>query len=1534
VLDNIVEYNKIDEDFESPYQFIPYCIRPFTKGKEQVTGNISLQITFEELKQEKVNAQNLLLWGAPIDLVESYQNYLNKSNFSFINEQFFNCSPLWFGPFCQYTSNSNQSFNEIVHQTFDNKFSADMFDPIMHLMDARDHTNLSCYIHLKCNRGPLLLCLDWHEICDGRIDCFGDGIDEINCIELEMNECEKNEYRCRNGMCVPEQFLNDNPRNPDCLDRTDENDEGLFNFEEGDFEKCTSDPAFRCEESHHFHLVRNFACGDGTEMYFKYNERIPVQDSFLDEGVCSNGRYDILYYSVLLNTEHSNFSSDCWQLLISAAFGINHNSTFLCSRNQNFASVRSKCNHSNYVILPVLPILQDNLQFGYWANRTFPCQFFSEKQLPDFICYDTQRCPLFLFTFMINNLTCLDVKKMGIISFDQIIRLFQTCLFIDESGNKTHCRHSSLFHCPGTSKCISKHRLLDGIDDCYGGADEKYEDSCNLNQTHRFRCELENKCISRLLVRDGIKHCKDNQDETVSSNKIFSFQNLCNGYVHLSPEFGDEQNETDETNCEQWPCNNQYTRCDGAWTCKNGLDELNCNQSSKCFPNRHECVSPTTRKLICLPVDQAGDGKIDCLGATDEREHCRQIKSQSQDFTPYRCWNDTYCVAGECFGSLACETEVGRTSTYSACINNPDIQTVFNNLMVDEILVGIKLIDTDYYMNYKYFSLHVSNELLPDTRSEYLKSMHKSLSIFNKDTSLLMETKFRQAWICNRGILIYIGIKKIEYCLCPPSYYGNRCQFQSQRVSLTLQFTKNCTPNCFGIYAIVIMLVDHNQVIHLYEQLTYISTQNCNMKYNSYFLYDSRPKDETKNYSIRVDAYNKNDHAYHSSWILPIKFLFLPVNRIAAHLIIPAHRVGIVNNCQFDCGDHGHCTTYVNNGESYCQCDTGWSGVNCIDQDKCNCSLDSLCLGTMNNRSICLCSFNKVGPRCLLNSVCQRDTCKNSGSCIVEDDRTSMNNFTCICSTGYSGSTCEVKDSRIDISFYNIKIPQFILIHLITVRAYDDPLITTIVKKINLDEDTTTVYTSTLFNLLFVNIENEYYLSFIQINATYVSHLELPTMASQYCFPMYKLLDQRTMAFPLLRRVKYYHIACRERSELRCLYDNEEFMCLCNEDRYANCFPFDFKKKSNCQERAECENGGQCVQDISICPSITMCICPECYYGGKCQFTTKGFSLSLDVILAYQIHPHLHISRQRAVINVSIAIASLMLFITLISNTLCIMTFWSEKLREVGCGFYLFILSILSLFSIIILNLKLWIFILSQMSLITNRTFLWINCISIEFLLQSLLIIRDWLTACVAIERVFVIKKDVHFDKKKSKQIARWIITAIVILTMISLIYDPIHRELIDDKEDQRTWCIVRYSSLIRIIDSAVHIFHFMIPFLINLLSPMMIIVNLARTHSNSRKKQTYTQHLKEQLHQKKHLIISSIINVILSIPRLIISFLTGCIQPKRDPWLFLFGYSISFVPSLLTLIVFILPSKIYKKEFDTIIKQKKEVIRRCCHLN
>ena len=33
-----------------------------------------------------------------------------------------------------------------------------------------------------------------------------DGVDEQNCDKVEMNECDKDEYRCINGLCIPGEY--------------------------------------------------------------------------------------------------------------------------------------------------------------------------------------------------------------------------------------------------------------------------------------------------------------------------------------------------------------------------------------------------------------------------------------------------------------------------------------------------------------------------------------------------------------------------------------------------------------------------------------------------------------------------------------------------------------------------------------------------------------------------------------------------------------------------------------------------------------------------------------------------------------------------------------------------------------------------------------------------------------------------------------------------------------------------------------------------------------------------------------------------------------------------------------------------------------------------------------------------------------------------------------------------------------------------------------------------------------------------------
>jgi hypothetical protein len=239
----------------------------------------------------------------------------------------------------------------------------------------------------------------------------------------------------------------------------------------------------------------------------------------------------------------------------------------------------------------------------------------------------------------------------------------------------------------------------------------------------------------------------------------------------------------------------------------------------------------------------------------------------------------------------------------------------------------------------------------------------------------------------------------------------------------------------------------------------------------------------------------------------------------------------------------------------------------------------------------------------------------------------------------------------------------------------------------------------------------------------------------------------------------------------------------------------------------------------------------------------------------------------------------------LINSVVSTITFQSQNLRKVGCGIYLLASSIISLLCTTVFTLRFWLLIFSQLSIIANRRFPIINCISIEFVLRSLPTIGDWLSACVTVERALTaVTMGIKFNTNKSKKFARWVIIGVVFFTLLSILHDPIHRELIDDVDEQRTLCVVRYSSAMKIFDATIHLFHFVIPFSINLISAIVIIVALARTHSSARTQQTYAKHLKNELQTQKHLIISPIILIILAVPRLVISFLSGCMKSPRYP--------------------------------------------------
>jgi hypothetical protein len=309
-----------------------------------------------------------------------------------------------------------------------------------------------------------------------------------------------------------------------------------------------------------------------------------------------------------------------------------------------------------------------------------------------------------------------------------------------------------------------------------------------------------------------------------------------------------------------------------------------------------------------------------------------------------------------------------------------------------------------------------------------------------------------------------------------------------------------------------------------------------------------------------------------------------------------------------------------------------------------------------------------------------------------------------------------------------------------------------------------------------------------------------------------------------------------------------------------------------------------------------------------------------------EIRPNTTLTNQSLSVKISAALTTIIFVAGLINSILAVLTFRSAQLRKVGCGIYLLASSINSICTISMFLVKFWFLVLTEMNVSTRRSILRGGCVSIESLLKLFLYLDAWLNACVAAERAVLVVKGTGFNKEKSKRSARWIIGILAFCIMSSIIHEPLYRKLFEvktdeDKTETHVWCITRYSPYVQNYNTVILFFHLIAPFIVNLVSALFIIFGSARQRSAVRTRQTYREHIYEQFREHKQLLISPIILLMLSLPRLIISLLPGCVNASRYPWVFLIGYFISFIPSMLIFPIFVLPSQLYRKTFQDSLK-------------
>jgi hypothetical protein len=344
----------------------------------------------------------------------------------------------------------------------------------------------------------------------------------------------------------------------------------------------------------------------------------------------------------------------------------------------------------------------------------------------------------------------------------------------------------------------------------------------------------------------------------------------------------------------------------------------------------------------------------------------------------------------------------------------------------------------------------------------------------------------------------------------------------------------------------------------------------------------------------------------------------------------------------------------------------------------------------------------------------------------------------------------------------------------------------------------------------------------------------------------------------------------------------------------------------------------------------------HCIIGDQCNFHSKSIGLTLDDILHEELKVNTTLNQQSFSIKMSAALTIIMFVGGSINSVLSFITFKAKDAQQVGCGIYLLASAISSFLTISIFLVKFWFVVLTQINISTNLSVLRGGCKSIEPILKLCLYSDTWLNACVAIERAIHVLKGIHFDKKKSKRIARWIIIFLPFCIMATLIHEPIYRTLFEyqpavkrtvdnetnvnmtdeDTTERYVSCVTRYSRSVQAYNTVILFFHLVAPFVANLFSALFIIFGAARQRSVARTGQSFKQHVREQFSEHKQLIISPMVLLVLSVPRLIISLLNGCVKTSEFLWLYLGAYFISFTPSILIFMIFVFPSELYMQTF------------------
>ena len=1024
---------------------------------------------FSELQLKNITVSIALhQWRSTLERVEQYSSYLKGIHQ--LDGYLCQClHPAAFGKNCEYRLPVNKTFEETLDWQL---IMRDQNPPAAHV-----YGDVVCYKTLQCDSG--VLCLDWREICDGIQHCR-EGRDEENCDLLEMNVCDEEEYRCANGMCIPDEFFLDGE--VDCLDWSDEM---LYGNALGcPYESVNT----RCDD--HLCPSNQWSCGDGQCIL----DRLAFQESTINSECISRRDQYFICETHFTNVQWTMPNGRCYR-------GINkyEASSVMKNGSQELCEYLLKCALSRGgekgCLCYSIPHCAERLQracplshFEYPRGAVVtPFTFFVYNRTrnwrnkhPDFLLINgTVRCrgSLVSVTKFIPFDVNLDARRAIENHFCRPFLSNSPSLEIVPSGQQCFRVNESTDRCSEWNPCLSLTRIKDGRENCLNGRDEldqtqmEIEKSCARVRRHRFRCSDEQvTCLSVTRMGDGLDQCQNGYDEWWIGMRRTLYSIRCDGrtqdecpllrqYIDQSSKsfngngalaeieisfrsycdtFEDLERKEDENllECEkQWICPEDQRRCqtgqcidedwfhDWEWDCPDASDEheqLNSDTrwtlqgaSRHNFTNRSYFVPstcPQTHPFLCLSsnatqqgfscfnLSQIGDGHIDCAGAQDERntlqdcsrtsilghhflcrstnscipyyEHCLTVNDRcpnrsddehwcSRQYHPLDCSNpnDFICFDGQCIRQGRCNLKPEcpfAEDEYMCDYQSLQFATLTPYRRIKRFSQGVKA-------NVLRFSPYPVDANITGLESHSIPTP-PLIIISNWSTS---STSLLAPYWCNRALGVLMSPKTDSIvCFCPPHYYGDKCEYHSDRLSVLLHLDLSQSTYDDGNYPeillkLVVLFVFNGEVLdrdqfHLHPSSQITDTlKKKKKKFISHFVYPrsflaleqrrqrffnrSSLLDAHRPFSIRIELYQTRLHgepALIAVWNYPIPFDHLPVSRLAQILRLSSSVAERRQNpCSSrPCHPNEQCHPLMNSKSQYiCLCKTNFTGENCSE---------------------------------------------------------------------------------------------------------------------------------------------------------------------------------------------------------------------------------------------------------------------------------------------------------------------------------------------------------------------------------------------------------------------------------------------------------------------------------------------------------------------------------------------------------------------------------------------------------------------------